>query len=118
MSVPNIELTSIPVQPQDISTNLQVGVVIVIEDKLIRILEGDRERTRKNMFWAVPASFFISLLVAILTTDFKNRWGISSEIWAALFYLATFLSAISVFISLFRIKNKTINEVIQEIKGK
>ncbi|EFM0289378.1 TPA: hypothetical protein ACIYWE_004284 [Escherichia coli] len=118
MSKPGIELTAISISPDDISTNLQVGVIVVSEDKLVRILEKDRERTRKNMAWTAPASFFITLLVAILTTDFKTRWGMPAEAWQALFYFGTFLSAMFAVFYFFRVKRKDMSELIEEIKGK
>ncbi|HHL2928236.1 MULTISPECIES: hypothetical protein [Citrobacter] len=118
MNKPKIELATIPVSPDDISTNLQVGVIVVSEDKLIRILEKDRERTKKNMVWTAPASFFITLIVAILTTDFKSRWGMPAEAWQALFYLGTGLSAIFAAIYWYKVDRKDMDKLIEEIKGK
>lgn len=118
MNMPKIELATIPVSPDDISTNLQVGIIVVSEDKLIRILEKDRERTKKNMVWTAPASFFITLIVAILTTDFKRRWGMPAEAWQALFYFGTGLSALFTAIFYFKIDRKGMDELIKEIKGK
>ncbi|ELH2507927.1 hypothetical protein RO528_003818, partial [Salmonella enterica subsp. enterica serovar Senftenberg] len=63
MSTPKVELATIPVSPDDIYTNLQIGVIVVSEDKLVRILEKDRERIKRNVAWTAPASFFISLIV-------------------------------------------------------
>ncbi len=117
MSEPQVQLTTIPVSPDAIFTNLQVGVIVVSEDKLVRILEKDRDRTKQNLAWTAPASFFISLIVAILTTDFKNKWGLSAETWQALFYLATGVSVICTAIFYFKVRKKSMDDLIREIKG-
>lgn len=117
MSTPKVELATIPVSPDDIYTNLQIGVIVVSEDKLVRILEKDRERIKRNVAWTAPASFFISLIVTILTTDFKNKWGMPAETWQALFYVATAISVLFIIIFCFKVKKKSIDDLIKEIKG-
>lgn len=118
MSEVEIKLTQIPVSENDISTNLQVGVIVVSEDKLVRILERDRERTKKNLYWITPLGILVSLIIAILTTDFKNRWGLPAETWSALFYIAGAISSVWIIVCLFKIKNVKIEKLIEEIKGK
>lgn len=117
MSAPKVELTTIPVSPNDIYTNLQVGVIVVSEDKIIRILEKDRERTKNNHSWTVPFSFFITLIVAMLTTDFKSKWGLPAEGWQLLFYVATVGSLLFAIFRACRIKRKSVEALVKEIKG-
>lgn len=117
MSTPKVELATIPVSPDDIYTNLQIGVIVVSEDKLVRILEKDRDRIKQNVAWTAPASFFITLIVAILTTEFKNKWGMSAETWQVLFYVATAISAIFMIVFYFKVRKKSMDDLIKEIKG-
>ncbi|MEE9648680.1 hypothetical protein [Enterobacter soli] len=117
MNGPKIELTTIPVSQDDISTNLQTGVIVVTEDKLIRILEKDRERTKQNLAWSTPASFLITLIIAILTTEFRMKWGMPAETWQALFYIGTGVAALITLIFVIKMKKKTIEELLKEIKG-
>lgn len=117
MNGPKIELTTIPVSQDDISTNLQTGVIVVTEDKLIRILEKDRERTKQNLAWSTPASFLITLIIAILTTEFRMKWGMPAETWQALFYIGTAVAALITLILVIKMKKKTIDELLKEIKG-
>jgi hypothetical protein len=57
----------------------------------------DRMRRRvvpHGEWWLIPAGMFLSLVLVLLTTDFKDRFGIDKHYWAAAMGIITFLTAI------------------------
>lgn len=114
---PSIEISSIPISSNDISSNIATKIIAISEDKLLRILEKDRNQTEKNLRWVTPLGIFLSLFISILTTDFKARWGILEQTWMVLFYL---LAATSLCYTIYlkcTSKVKSIEQLVDDIKG-
>jgi hypothetical protein len=101
---------------REVSINTDTSVIAITEDKLKLALIERRAILESRNAWIAPFGIFISILVTIVTTDFR-KFLIAAAVWEAIFYIALlfffgwFLCAL-----IRRPKNKSIDEFIQHIK--
>lgn len=70
-------------------TNISTSLIQITEDKLELILEKDINKVRKTSDLGSAFGIFLSLLIAVLTTnEYKEQFCISGMIWAIVFKLA------------------------------
>jgi uncharacterized membrane protein len=73
-----------------VTTNLHTEVVVTTKDKIANALYRVLPRYRRRTAWVAPATLLSSLIVALVSTDFSEKlWGLSPEMWQAMFYVAT-----------------------------
>ena len=101
--------------------NTKSDLIEITEDKLENILLKHLEKLSIRKSWIVPLSLFVTVLLANLTSNFSEKFGISGETWEALYLLLSIGSGIWLLISLLRAfatKEKgTIPELISVIKN-
>lgn len=103
----------------NVISNTSVNVIKITEDKLYNILTKHIAKLRSAKDWINPVAVSVSLLLALLTTDFKTAFGLSSDTWKAVFII---LFGISVIYSLYSIchcifSRSNINLIIKDIKN-
>ena len=105
-----------------VRVNTQSELIEITEDKLENILLKHLSKLNKVKGWLTPVSLFVTILIVILTADFKPLWGLEKEVWKAIFVVAMLLTIIWSIISLFEAikcsKKSTITFLINEIKNK
>ncbi|MFT4646262.1 MAG: hypothetical protein ACI8RP_001611 [Urechidicola sp.] len=103
-----------------VRTNTKSDLIEITEDKLENILLKHLNKLNKVRGWLTPFSLSITILIVLLTADFKLFLGISEEIWGAVFVLGFIISIIwtlvSVFLAIKCSKSSTIRFLINEIK--
>ena len=71
--------------------------------------------------WLTPISLFITILLVLLTADFKLFLGIEKEVWNSIFILSALVTLIWSMISIYQAilcsKKATITYLINEIKN-
>lgn len=67
-------------------SNTSVNVISITEDRLINILTSHIEKIKKSKEWLAASGFSVSLLLVLLTSDFKNTWGIKADFWLAFIF--------------------------------
>lgn len=92
-ATPGSQLVSMPTQ---VHTNLHQEMIIVTEDKLRLWLGEYEEGITAKQKWAIPLGIFLTVFVALLTSDFKNFLLTAGE-WEGIFIL---LAAIMVLLSI------------------
>lgn len=101
--------------------NTQSELIEITEDKLENILLKHLSKLNKVKGWLTPASLFLTVLIVLLTADFKTFWSIEKEVWKAIFVIgliATLIWSILAIISAIKCsKNSTITFLINEIKN-
>jgi len=101
--------------------NTKSDLIEITEDKLENILLKHLEKISIRKAWVVPLSIFITVLLANLTSTFTKKFGISGEIWEALYLLLSIGSGVWLLVSLLRAfatKEKgTIPELVAVIKN-
>jgi hypothetical protein len=74
--------------PGTVYENLNQEIIYITADKAHRYLSEWRQKTEAQGSWIAPLSLGASLLLALLTADFKDKFGFSKEYWSALFFVA------------------------------
>ena len=75
-----------------ISKNTDQKLIVVTQDKALLTLKKHMGMLgRKD--WVAPLSTFITILVALITSDFKTALGLSQAEWRAMFIVAAFITA-------------------------
>lgn len=104
-----------------VCSNTKTDFIEITEDKLENILIKFLKDLKNASGWLTPLSLFLTILVANLTSNFKDFLSISKEIWCAIFYLGLFLSFIWFLYKLiWVIKNRNkvkIESLINKIKN-
>jgi hypothetical protein len=104
-----------------VCSNKKTDFIEITEDKLENILIKFLKDLKNASGWLTPLSLFLTILVANLTSNFKDFLSISKEIWCAIFYLGLFLSFIWFLYKLiWVIKNRNkvkIESLINKIKN-
>jgi hypothetical protein len=80
--------------------NLTQEIILTTSDKMRLHLRSYESGLRASMSWTTPLSILISLLAAlVVTTEFKETFGIGKEVWHAAFLLSSIGSFIWFLIS-------------------
>ena len=67
--------------------------------------------------WIAPLGIAVSLLLALLTSDFHGEFGLSADAWKAIFIIALFLSCGWLIRTWWkRPKSQSIEEFIEQLK--
>lgn len=91
---------SVPVS--NISTNTHQDVIHITEDKL-RLIVGEYERSwRSRIEWVGPFGILVSVILSIITSDFKGAFGLTGESIQSLFVVAALGSGAWLIISLIK----------------
>jgi hypothetical protein len=114
------------INPQDkfvdqVRTNTKSDLIEITEDKLENILLKHLDKLNKAKGWLTPLSLFITIIIVILTADFKLFIGIEKEVWKAIFVLSSFITFVWTVVSVYKAiicsKKSSISFLISEIKN-
>ena len=83
--------------------NIEQEYIIITADKLELILRDAKDILISQRDWWTPLGFFSTLLITLLTTDFKN-FIFSANVWYALFIIAIVISFLWLVKCLFKLK--------------
>ena len=113
--------TSLAFGDMDVSihTNINQDVIVISEDRLkLKLIEF--EKSKKKLYdWVSPLAIFITLIITLLTADFKAALLLSGEEWNAIFIVLAIAALIWLIVSACNVvsnKKITIESVIDEIK--
>jgi hypothetical protein len=74
------------------SVSLSQNVLVISEDRLELNVRDGIAKIRASDAWIAPLGIFLSCFAATLTSDFKDRFLVSKEVWHSLFLLASLFS--------------------------
>lgn len=106
----------------NICSNTKTDFIEITEDKLENILMKYITILKKTKNWITPFSIFLTILITILTADFKKEFlGIDQFIWSAIFYISLFISGLWLIADLYNLlkynKKSKIECLIKTIKN-
>ena len=101
--------------------NIKTDLITITQDKLENILIKHLDKLLLKSKWITPLSLTLSILATILTSTFNDSFGLSKDIWAAIFYIL-FISSIVWFVVLLiklvrNYKSTSIDSLIKEISN-
>lgn len=101
--------------------NTKSDLIEITEDKLENILLKHLHKSQTINNWVTPMTLFLTILIVLLTSNFKDFIGIQKEEWKALFLITLIVSfiwfCITVFKALSCAKTTTIKYLIDQIKN-
>lgn len=103
----------------EIYESLSRKIIAINEDSLkLKLIEYEKYvQTRRD--WISPLASFISILLALLTAEFKDFLGFKGDTWAAVFII---IAAIALIIFVYQIirliihRNHNLDFIIDQIK--
>jgi hypothetical protein len=91
-------------------TNLDHDIVVTTSDKIKLVLIDTKDVFISRRIWVTPMSILLTLIVALITTEFKqNIFGISADNWEGIFILSSLICSIWLINSIY-IANKNKNK--------
>ncbi len=75
----------------EVSLNVSQGIIITTEDKIRICLSEHLKRMEKKKGWLTPLGIFATIIVALVTSTFKDI-GLDSATWHAIFIITGFIS--------------------------
>lgn len=104
-----------------VRTNTKSDLIEITEDKLENILLKYLNRLGKSKGWLTPLSLFVTIIIVLLTAEFKSYFGLEKEVWKAIFVISligTFIWLLKSTLQAIRCtKNSSISFLIGEIKN-
>lgn len=112
------EIIRVDVKVKNVVSNTSVNVIQITEDRLVNILTIHFMRLKKSREWLAALSFSVSLLIVLLTAEFKHTLGMSPDTWRAVFVI---LLCISFAYLVYTIRNCVIHKtsviaIVEDIK--
>jgi hypothetical protein len=107
------------VEADNIHQNTNQTLIVITEDKTRLLLHEFSSALQSRSAWLAPAGILVSLFVTDITATFTQKFGLSKDTWIALFYFATFASAVWLLIALrHRPKARSIDDLVNSMKSK
>jgi hypothetical protein len=101
--VPTTGLTDQVIQGSTVHSNVAQEFIVTTRDKLELCLNHHKEKVEARQQWPVPFGIFITVLLTLLTADFKEKaLGIPKDIWFTIFLMVGALSAVWLVYSLLK----------------
>ena len=100
-------------------SNIKSDLIEITDDKLVVILTRHFSRLKKARDWVGYLGVCVTIVLALVTCEFKDKFGVSGQNWYTIFFISSFiigfLTLRSLWYSLF--KNTSVDKVIQDIKN-
>jgi nitrogen regulatory protein PII-like uncharacterized protein len=103
-------------QVDKVHLNVGQNLIVITEDKLRLCLSESLKKIERKYSWVAPTGVFLTILLSLITADFKNL-GLSADTWKAVFIIAAILSLAWLVYSIIQsTKAETIDNVVEKIK--
>lgn len=107
------------VEVHEVHSNLTAEVIEITSEKLELILREHVACLAKENAWHAPLGILITIILVLLTTDFKAAYGMTADTWNAIFVIATGLSIFWLISSLFKMsKSLSVEQLLDKVKNK
>ena len=105
-------------QTRKIHWNLEPVFIITTEDKLKLCLYKAIDRLDAKRKWWTPSALFVTLVLALTTTEFKEQFSISAATWKAVFLILTVASLIWAVAAIWKARKArvSVESIVSEIK--
>lgn len=76
----------------EVTVNTNQSLIQITEDRLRLRLMEHVSKVEKKKEWMAPFGIFFSIAITLLTTDFKDSFGLTKHTWSAIFLLTGAMS--------------------------
>jgi Flp pilus assembly protein TadB len=105
------------VNVKKVNMNVDQELIMITEDKAELCLRDYLDNVEKRGSWATPLAIFLTVVVTMVTTSFK-QFIVDAEVWQAIFIIVGGISFVWLVWSLYkRPKAKKIKDVINGLKA-
>lgn len=104
----------------NISTNTHQDLIHITEDKLRLIVEEYERSWRSRIEWVGPFGVLVSVVISIVTSEFRGVLGLTGQSIRSLFIIAAIVSGawlVKSLIKSFRLRKKDTNSFISAARG-
>lgn len=101
-----------------VHSNVSQEIIEITSDRLTIILTRHIDCLQKSKEWQMPLSLFLTIILVLSTSTFKESFGLSPDTWHAIFIISCLLSVAWLIISI--IKNRkamTIEDLLKIVKN-
>jgi hypothetical protein len=102
----------------EVHSNVSQEIIEITSDRLTIILTKHIDHLQKSKEWQMPLSLFLTIILVLSTSTFKNSFGLPPETWSAIFIISCTLTLIWLFTSI--LKNRkamTIEDFLRLVKN-
>lgn len=103
-----------------IHSNVSQNVIITTEDKIELCLRDYQEELRRQRDWIAPTGILLTILAALVTTEFKDFLSIPGQSWQILFLaglVSTSVWLVITAVRAFQCRGRgTIKSIIEKLK--
>lgn len=118
MSQPNNGFSYKTIQCEQIYENFSQEIIVTTSDKLTILLGEHVKYIESRNYWQTPLAIFITIVLVLTTTNFKESFGLSSDVWNAIFIISGVVSFFWTIVSLYQRKNNiSVATLINKIKN-
>lgn len=100
--------------------NISTDVYEITHDKLLNILNSHNSRVGSRVGWQPPLLFLASLVLTLVTSEFKAKASLSKDTWEAIYIIITAMSVLwflwSSVVAIINWKGTTTQSLIDKIK--
>lgn len=96
----------------DLQLNLRQTIIVVTEDKALLCLKDHESQIGRAREWVAPASVLVAILLALLSADFKDTFGVSAAVWTAFFWLVALFAFVWLVTAVVRFRKRQTPEDI------
>ena len=99
-------------------SDISVNVITITEDRMENILIKHVSKIRKSKDYIGAAALVISLLIVLVTSEFKDKW-LDAGTWRGLFIFLFIASIFYLLYTLVNLKrhNSSVDEIMYDIKS-
>jgi hypothetical protein len=118
-STPRLKARINRVEVHEVHSNLTAEVIEITSEKLELILRANLSCLERENSWHAPLGILVTIILVLLTTNFKTSFGLSAEIWNAVFIIACALTGFW-FVKALCNKNKSLSveQLLDKVKNK
>lgn len=106
------------IEVDNIHDNSGTDIIMITTEKMQLILVESKNSFRAKDSWIAPLGVFLTIVLVLLTADFKSKFGFQPEFWSAIFWIS---AAISLFATIYLYLKRgkiEIEDIMERIKTK
>ncbi|MCI0612012.1 hypothetical protein L0244_03395 [bacterium] len=107
------------VRGSNMHQNVHQVIITITEDKAYRCINEHKNLLEQEKAWIAPLGIFLTLVLALITSDFRQALFLNADVWKAAFLISaavTLIWLIRTVPAIFRKRKTTIDNLLEELK--